>query len=139
MTWYLSCLLLLLYILHIYIKSLFRALQYNLVCENQFTGCRDTSWMKFVTAILTLVYSKEPYIFLKIKMCKTYYIILSYSKTFYNVLYNKCMILNHDLWQFVTFTCDVTLTPNPKSENKIEERKIKILSSLSSILIIEMA
>ena len=72
-------------------------------------------------------------------MYKTCYIILSYSKTFYNVLYNKYMILNYDLWQFVTFTCDVTLTPNPKSENKIEERKIKILSLLSSILIIEMA
>ena len=28
---------------------LFGALQYNLVCENQSTGCRDISWMKFVT------------------------------------------------------------------------------------------
>ena len=35
-------------------RTSFGALQCNLVCENWFTGCGDTSWIKFVT------YSLQP-------------------------------------------------------------------------------
>ena len=55
MAWYLSYLSSLLYITHVYKYTLFRAFQYNLVCENQSTGCGDTSWMKFVTIIYNLL------------------------------------------------------------------------------------
>ena len=36
-------------------SSHFRAFQCNLVCENQSTSSRDTSWIKFVTPIITLL------------------------------------------------------------------------------------
>jgi len=49
MTWYLSCLLLLLYIPHMCRSFSFETFQCNLVCENLSTGCGDTSWIKFVT------------------------------------------------------------------------------------------
>ena len=49
MSWYLNCLLSLLYIPHMCGYPSFRAFQRNLVCENRSTGCGDTSWIKFVT------------------------------------------------------------------------------------------
>ena len=48
MAWYLSHSLLLLYIPQMCDWPSFGAFQRNLVCENQSTGCGDTSWMKFV-------------------------------------------------------------------------------------------
>ena len=35
-----------------FVHPTFGAFQCNLVCENQSTGCRDISWMKFVTSAM---------------------------------------------------------------------------------------
>jgi len=54
MVWYLSHLMLLLYISHMCGWPSFGAFQCNLVCENRSTCCGDTSWIKFVIQILKL-------------------------------------------------------------------------------------
>jgi len=54
------------------------------------------------------------------------------------ILYDQCVTLCHILRQFVTVTCDVTLTPilSPNIKNKKNENKISLLSLTLTIMII---